>query len=61
MKKLLVMLLAAALCVSLLAGCTKTEEQPSGGTSEATTQQESKTETSTAPSGEASGLRDFTC
>ena len=62
MKKLLVMLLAAALCVSLLAGCTKTEETTPSGTE--TTQQESQsgqTETSTAPSGGSSGLRDFTC
>ena len=63
MKKLLVMLLAAALCVSLLAGCTKSEAP--AGNSEATQQEsqtENKTETSTAPAtNEASGLRDFTC
>ena len=60
MKKLLVMLLAAALCLSMLAGCTK-----SGGegetTSQATQQETQTTETSTAPSSGATGLRDFTC
>ena len=66
MKKLLVMLLAAALCVSLLAGCTKSEA-PAPGTSEATQQEsqtetKTETETSTAPATtEATGLRDFTC
>ena len=66
MKKLLVMLLADALCISLLAGCTKSEA-PAPGTSEATQQEsqtetKTETETSTAPATtEATGLRDFTC
>ena len=65
MKKLLVMLLAAAMCISMLAGCTSSGTSEGG--SEATTTESQATtetgttETSTAPAtSDAAGLRDFT-
>ena len=38
MKKLLVVLLAAAMCLSMLAGCSKTEEAPEAPATEASTE-----------------------
>jgi putative aldouronate transport system substrate-binding protein len=68
MKKLLVMLLAAAMCVSMLAGCSgsgsgDSAAQPSGEASQQESQaaqNTEKTEESTAPAEQTSGLRDLT-
>ena len=70
MKKLLVVLLAMALCLSMLAGCSKTEEAPESTATEATTETkeeapaateeaDTETEESTEPAANVE-MRDFT-